>query len=51
MPLVQHPQFKHIVQEVPSAEVKDWTDQGWSRVKADDEGKVLADADRVRRTT
>lgn len=49
MPLIQHPQFPHIVQEVPAGEVKDWTDQGWSRVKVDDEQKAQAVAELARR--
>ena len=45
MPLVQHPNFEHIVKDVSTAEAKLWTDAGWIRVKKDDEDAVRNKAD------
>lgn len=47
MAVVQHPSFPNQVQEVPDQSAKDWTDQGWVRVKKDDEQKVLETARRA----
>ena len=45
MPIVQHPQFASKVKDVPTDEVKDWTDAGWIRVKKEEEDKVRAQSD------
>jgi hypothetical protein len=45
MPLVHHPDFPQKVKDVPTEDVKDWTDQGWVRVKKDEEDKVRAQSD------
>jgi hypothetical protein len=45
MPLVQHPNFEHIVKDVTAEAAKLWTDAGWIRVKKDDEDTVRAKAE------
>jgi hypothetical protein len=37
---IQHPRFDNVRQTVNRDDVKDWTDQGWKRVKADDRTDV-----------
>ena len=40
---VRHPEFDDVVQEVPTANVKEWIAQGWRRVTRAEEDQVRAE--------
>ncbi len=41
--LVRHPEFDHVVEEVPTEKVKEWTDAGWTRVTRAEEPEIRAE--------